>query len=216
MFRKTISVSGRVWSGAPAAMGGTTLGNTQTVMGNTSAVNWTQQFNDSLGVLGDTWNVQIPIPIGTCTAFPITISWEMEHKGGTGIIDDPAADDFLNIFVLPTKPSGSLIADSTGGKIPIKRTLAQTDQLSAAGSRDPLSVTVGILPEGYTPGSTTWADVSNQIHEIELAKVDISTLYETDTLIIQIVFDATSASGGSIVPYSLVVDGVAHQDGKGI
>ena len=117
----------------------------------------------------------------------------------------------LTTKALPQPLVGTLIADSSGGVEPIKRTIAQTSTII---SQNPFSNTVTVLPEGYTP-TTTWQGLDDQIFEIDLGEVNVQTIYEGDIVMLNIEV-STLDSGGDVLVYSLIVEGVSHQDGKGI
>jgi hypothetical protein len=211
-FRKTINLNGNIWSGNAAGMG-TALASYDRTVG-TGGNAYTHYFNDSLiESAADSISIQFPLPIGTCTAFPLTFKLVMEAPNGNNTAIDAGGNTIqLTTSVLPQPIIGTLIADSSGGVEPIKRTIAQTSTII---SQNPFSNTVTVLPEGYTPSTTTWQDLDNQVFEIGLGKVNVQTIYEGDILMVNIEV-STLDSGGEVAIYSLIVEGVSHQDGKGI
>jgi len=51
------------------------------------------------------------------------------------------------------------------------------------------------------------------VHEIELCEVDISDYYENDLILLNIFYNTGNSA---VTPFSLIVEGVFHQDGAGI
>tara|TARA_S200002703_G_scaffold24300_2_gene21101 strand:+ start:11408 stop:13843 length:2436 start_codon:yes stop_codon:yes gene_type:complete len=211
-FRKTINLNGNIWSGNAAGMG-TALASYDRTVG-TGGNAYTHYFNDSLiEGASDSVSIQFPLPIGTCTAFPLTLKLVMEAPNGNNTAIDNGGNTIqLTTSVLPQPLIGTLIADSSGGTEPIKRTIAQTSTII---SQNPFSNTVTVLPEGYVPSTTTWQDLDNQIFEIDLGQVNVQSIYEGDIVLVNINV-STLDSTGEVAIYSLIVEGVSHQDGKGI
>jgi len=211
-FRKTINLNGNIWSGNVAGMG-TALASYDRTVG-TGGNAYTHYFSDSLiEGASDSVSIQFPLPIGTCTAFPLTLKLVMEAPNGNNTAIDNGGNTIqLTTSVLPQPLIGTLIADSSGGTEPIKRTIAQTSTII---SQNPFSNTVTVLPEGYVPSTTTWQDLDNQIFEIDLGQVNVQSIYEGDIVLVNINV-STLDSTGEVAIYSLIVEGVSHQDGKGI
>ena len=211
-FRKTINLNGNIWSGNAAGMG-TALASYNRTVG-TGGNAYTHYFNDSLiESAADSVSIQFPLPIGTCTAFPLILKLVMEAPNGNNTAIDNGGNTIqLTTSVLPQPLIGTLIADSSGGVEPIKRTIAQSSTII---SQNPFSNTITVLPEGYVPSTTTWQDLDNQIFEIDLGEVNVQTIYEGDIVLVNINV-STLDSTGEVAIYSLIVEGVSHQDGKGI
>jgi hypothetical protein len=207
-FKKTINLNGNIWSGTDGM--GNALSNFSRTVGS-GGNSYTHYFEDSnMDDTGKSVNIQFPLPIGTCTAFPITFKLVMEVNGAAGVIDSDIC--VLTTSALPEKVAGTLIADSSGGVEPIKRTIDQTPTIT---TDNPYRKTVTILPEGYTPGVTTWADIDSKVFELDMGEINVQTIYEGD--IVMLKFECTTIDAGAeIVVYSLIVEGVSHQDGKGI
>jgi hypothetical protein len=211
-FRKTINLNGNIWSGNAAGMG-TALASYNRTVG-TGGNAYTHYFNDSLiESAADSVSIQFPLPIGTCTAFPLSLKLVMEAPNGNNTAIDAGGNTIqLTTSVLPQPLIGTLIADTSGGVEPIKRTISQTSTII---SQNPFSNVVTVLPEGYVPSTTTWQDLDDKIFEIDLGQVNIQTIYEGDIILVNINV-STLDSTGEVAIYSLIVEGVSHQDGKGI
>ena len=107
---------------------------------------------------------------------------------------------------------GTLIADSSGGTKPVKRSIVDTPSITTV---NPYQNAVTILPEGYTPGVTTWADIDSKVFELDMGEINVQSIYEGDIVLLK--FECTTIdTNANIVIYSLIVEGVSHQDGKGI
>ena len=211
-FRKTINLNGNIWSGNAAGMG-TALASYDRTVG-TGGNAYTHYFNDSLiEAAADSVSIQFPLPIGTCTAFPLSLKLVMEAPNGNNTAIDAGGNTIqLTTSVLPQPLIGTLIADTSGGVEPIKRSISQTSTII---SQNPFSNVVTVLPEGYVPSTTTWQDLDDKIFEIDLGQVSVQTIYEGDIILVNINV-STLDSTGEVAIYSLIVEGVSHQDGKGI
>ena len=208
-FRKTINLNGNIWS--PSG-GGMSLTEYSRTLG-TGVNAYTHYFENSLiDAVGESVSIQFPLPIGTCTAFPITMKLVMEVPTGGGTIDSNTIEIITS--ALPQAVAGTLIADSSGGVEPIRRTITQANTLD---SLNPYENIIDVLPEGYTPGVTTWADLRDKIFEIDLGQINVQTIYEGDIVFLQTGINALNTTGaGEVVVYALIIEGVSHQDGKGI
>ena len=224
MFVKTISLSGRLWSSNIAGMGVVDLENYAKVVGNTTGDNWTHEINFSQMTESDEINIQFPIPIGTCTAYPIKIKCVLNFEESQNNLTDLASDPVtLTINTLPQTSSNNFVADPSGGKTLVRRNFSVANELSASGSRDPLVVvktingsTVPTVIEGAI-GTTLWSDLENLTHEIELCEIDVSSLYENDVILLNVNYTDDPTNGDLLItPFTLIVEGVFHQDGAGI
>ena len=207
-FRKTINLNGNIWSGTDGM--GSALSNYNRTVG-TGGNSYTHYFeNSNIDDTGKSINIQFPLPIGTCTAFPISFKLVMEVNGAAGVIDSDTC--VLTVNALPQAVAGTLIADTSGGVEPIKRSIDLTERIT---SFNPFQRVVTILPEGYTPGVTTWADIDSKVFELEMGEINVQTIYEGDIVMLKVECTTIDANA-EIVIYSLIVEGVSHQDGKGI
>jgi len=221
-LRKSINLSGRVWSGA--LTGGMTpgidLGNYSKQVGDTLNVNWDHDINYSVIEQGDSISVQFPIPIGTCTAYPLSIKavFEFESPGGMSQLGgDPVT---LTARCLPQASSGNLVADVSGSKELVRRSYTQADLLVDTGSRSGNENIIVIdgsnnVIEG-TSAITLWDDINTRTHEINLADLDISDYFENDVILLNIEYTADASGSTPIVPFTLIIEGIFHQDGAGV
>ena len=146
-----------------------------------STVTWTHvmensQFNTSamMGTeIGDAIMLQTVLPKGTCTAYPLKISLHYILVGSGPLIDLPE----LTISVVVKETYNNKIADPTGGIVPTKRTLSNTNDLTTNGAEQ--TVELGEL-----------SDFSNEYLSVtDEYEYDISSLYESDGIFIRIEFE---------------------------
>ncbi len=221
-LRKSINLSGRVWSGALTGgmSPGIDLGNYSKQVGDTLNVNWDHDINYSVIEQGDSISVQFPIPIGTCTAYPLSIKavFEFESPGGMSQLGgDPVT---LTARCLPQASSGNLVADVSGSKELVRRSYTQADLLVDTGSRNGNENIIVIdgsnnVIEG-TSAITLWDDINTRTHEINLADLDISDYFENDVILLNIEYTADASGSTPIVPFTLIIEGIFHQDGAGV
>jgi hypothetical protein len=202
-FRKNLALNGPIWSGVSG--GGALVSNQTTVGSGVDA--WPHEMNNSAGNnAAAEWMIQFPIPLGTCTAHPINISIIYEIKYGNTV---PALGaNTMNLAVVGLEVVGNSVADPSGAIGPSARTLANTETVITKAPQ------VTPSPVDLNSGAAGRALVIDKLHSAELYSVDVSDCYEGDILALQLSLDSKDAD--SIVLWSLVVEGVSHQDGKGI
>jgi hypothetical protein len=202
-FRKNLALNGPIWSGVSG--GGALVSNQTTVGSGVDA--WPHEMNNSTGNnAAAEWMIQFPIPLGTCTAHPINISIIYEIKYGNTV---PALGaNTMDLAVVGLEVVGNLVADPSGAIGPSARTLANTETVITKAPQ------VTPSPVDLNSGAAGRALVIDKLHSAELYSVDVSDCYEGDILALQLSLDSKDAD--SIVLWSLVVEGVSHQDGKGI
>ena len=155
--------------------------------------------------------IQFPIPLGTCTAFPLKMFLEYTIVGASSTITNPTST--FDIYSLPLEVSGNNVANINGGIVPTARLAANT--LSKTANDAQLIPALQFLPIGAAYGDA-FSTVSDKIHSIQLCEIDISDFYEEDLVAMRIELDALDPNGGNIAVWSLVAEGVSHKDGKGI
>jgi hypothetical protein len=209
-FRKAISLNGAIWSGA---QGLTKLADFETEVGTVN--NYTHIITESLatsdGPQGDAFMIQLPIPIGTCTAFPLKLSMYYQMLNGqNGNITN--GNEF-RVTVTKLKSTGALIADPAGGLIPTPR--EYTGSTALLTNTDQTVTDVALIPDGAVLGVTPYADLENIVHIGELVDIDISDMYEDDLLALRVRF-WSQENQEQFGVWALKLTGVSHQDGKGI
>jgi hypothetical protein len=209
-FRKTIALNGAIWSGA---QGLTKLSDFETQVGtvNTYTHIITESLATSDGPQGDAFMVQLPIPIGTCTAFPLKLS--MYYQMLDGQAGNITTGCEFRVTVTKLKTSGVLVADPAGGIVPTERTYTNSTALLT--NTNQTVTDVPLIPDGAILGVTPYADLENIVHVEELVDIDISDMYEDDILALRIRF-WTQENQERFGVWALKLTGVSHQDGKGI
>lgn len=209
MFRKNISLNGPIWTGQTGAGGG--LADVSTSINGV----YTHRIKDSLmDGTSDEAMIQIPIPVGTCTAFPLRLrlDYKFEQAGANAI--SAAQPPQLTIRTTLARLSGTPIADSGGSIVPSKRSFTDSTDIKTA---TPTTDVVTLLPEGATLGVTTYDQMDGIIHELELANIDVSNFYEDDLILVQLEFSQDDGdTAQDIELWSLSLLGVAYQDGAEI
>jgi hypothetical protein len=209
-FRKTISLNGAIWSGA---QGLTKLSDFETQVGTVN--NYTHIITESLatsdGPQGDALMIQLPIPTGTCTAFPLKLSMYYQMLNGqAGNITNGCE---FRVTVTKLKTSGVLIADPLGGRIPTEREYTASTALLT--NTNQTVTDIPLIPDGAVLGVTPYADLEDIIHLEELVDIDISDMYEDDMLALRVRF-WSQENQEEFGIWALKLTGVSHQDGKGI
>ena len=132
-------------------------------------------------------NFQFQVPGGLCTAFPIKFA--VTYSNPTSQVGVELACSLINQPV-----AGVLVADPTGGAIPVPRTIADTtayDTVAAANLTNTIDCTA------KTPQLTTY-------------EFDISEIYEGDMFILKL----TMVNNFDIDIWTLQIEGVAFAPGK--
>lgn len=209
-FRKTIALNGAIWSGA---QGLTKLADFETQVGtvNTYTHIITESLATSDGPQGDAFMIQLPIPIGTCTAFPLKLS--MYYQMLNGQAGNITTGCEFRVTVTKLKSSGVLVADPTGGILPVERDYTNSTALLT--NTNQTVTDVPLIPSGAVLGTTPYADLEDIVHVQELVNIDISDMYEDDMLALRIRF-WSQENQEQFGVWALKLTGVSHQDGKGI
>jgi hypothetical protein len=209
MFRKNISLNGPIWTGQTGAGGG--LADVSTSI---SAI-YDHRIKDSLmDGTGDEAMIQLPIPVGTCTAFPLRLRLDYKFRNPGASPIDPITPPQITVRTTLAKLSGTPTADSGGSPVPTKRSFADSTNITLA---TPNTTVVTLVPEGAIIGTTTYNQLEGIVHELELTNIDVSDFYEDDLILIQLEFtqdDGTTAQ--DIELWSLSLLGVTYQDGAEI
>jgi hypothetical protein len=206
-FRKVISLNGNIWSGA---QGQASLSPFSASIGSIASYTHILKEASATGE-SDAFMIQLPIPTGTCTAFPLNLSLYYQLDGGN--VGNIVNGQQFKIIVTKLKTTGVLVSDPAGGLIPTKRLYTAASTVST--TTDQQVESTFLFPEGAVASTTPYADLEDTIHEQALMDIDVSELYEDDLLTIRIEFE-TQESNKEVGVWALKLQGVSHQDGKGI
>jgi hypothetical protein len=208
MFRKNISLNGPIWTGNSGAG---SLGKVEQDIG--AGPVYTHDIEDSLlGAVGARAMIQLPIPVGTCTAFPLELRLNYGFTDATGTVNAGAPNQ-ITTRVTIVKASGTLVASTAGVVLPVPRQQLDATDLATV---VPTFTTTNLIPEGATP-LTAYSDLVNKIHkETLVSDIDISDAYEEDMILIELEYAQRDTGTQDIQLWSLELLGVAHQDGKSI
>lgn len=209
MFQKNFSLNGPIWTGN--AGGPTSLANVSQDIGVGPV--YTHLIRESLfDAIGVRAMIQLPIPVGTCTAFPLELRLNYGFTNATGTVN-VGAPNRIQTRVTIVKASGTLIADSSGAVLPTPRQAIDATDLATV---VPISTITDLIPTGVTP-LTTYASLVNKLHKETLIDIiDVSDAYEEDMILIELVYNQRDSATQQIQLWSLELLGVAHQDGKSI
>lgn len=187
LWRKTLFGAGNMWGeGGGAADYNVTVGSGVVADGETwSHKNKKGRINNS----NDFVNVNYALPGGLCTAFPLKFRLLMSSTGA-GNVD-------MRMSVLPVECLNNLIADSSGGMVPIARTSAAAYDANAAQVVD----------------LATFSTVTDTLQAVTFDGFDISGFYEDDMVVLRIGFDP-GGSARDVDIWALVVEGVSFTQGK--
>ena len=208
MFRKNISLNGPIWTGNS---GGTALADVAENIGGV----YTHDIRDSqFNTVGSRAMIQLPIPVGTCTAFPLELRLNYGFTNASANTINVGTPPQITTRVTIVKSSGTLVASTAGVVVPVLRQQADATNLSTV---VPVATITDLIPEGAT-GLTPYNDLVNKLHKETLTdSIDISDAYEEDIILIELEYtqdDGTTSQ--DIQLWSLELLGVAHQDGKSI
>ena len=159
---------------------------------------WDHDFkNTKMNNDGDGLYFQFPLPRGIDTAFPIivNISFVVTNTG--------TADATVILSFIPVEAAGVLEADPTGGVVPVARTLANTETLTA---------------KAGTAITDSAVDVSaaalNKIQYANFNGYSIENYYEGDTAFIR--FEADDLNLADILVIAIELGGVKFSQGQRI
>ena len=173
---------------------GTNAATSFTVGTGADPLSWTHVDADSrINTLAEGVALQFTLPRGIDTSFPLEIDFVYKvSSAGTG--------EFV-ISVLPIEVAGVLEADPTGGIVPVPRSIANTDAVTANSAQTQVvsldtSSTTKIIRQNFTG-------------------FDISDYYEGDIVFVRLV--ATSNIGGAVIDVlGMEVKGVSWTLGEKI
>jgi hypothetical protein len=144
-----------------------TLVNYSFTMGDGTGNSYTHSIeNVQIGSAGEGLYWQTALTPGICTALPIFIDI------GYSLSNNPATTaPVFNLYLTPIENSGTLIADNTGGKLPVQRPESLTVPFSGAGATNPIldARSLPYVQEG-------------KLHRVRFGPFDLSDYYEGDAL----------------------------------
>ena len=123
--------------------------------------------NVLLNQVGEGLYWQTAITQGVCTALPIYV--ELGYSLNNTTATTPAEFD---IYLQKIRTSGTLVADSTGGLLPVQRPEAETTPFTGVGAENPTLLANQPLP---------YQD-ANKLHRVRFGPFSIDQFYEGDAL----------------------------------
>ena len=106
------------------------------------------------------------------------------------------------VSMLPVQVEGTNVADPSGGLVPVARTLANTETLTAkAGQADG--------PTNLTTATTT----DNRALSTAFGDFDINGYYEGDLVYIRFELTNDGTPNQDVTVWTIILDGVAFSDG---
>jgi len=192
-FRRTITSTGNVFGES----GGVTDSNVSVGSGGIPT-GWTHNIkNSKLNGVGDALYYQIDIPKGIDTSQPLILN--LKYQPSTS---GASTDGSIIVSVLPVEAEGVLEADPTGGTVPVERTLANTETVTANAAQ---TVTTSIPVVDNT-----------KIQNAEFKYYDISNHYEGDFLIIRIELDDDGSGNKDVIIWGFEISGVQWRHGDNL
>lgn len=156
---------------------------------------WNHSIKNSvLNGDGDAIYTQFPIPAGTDTSYPVGVKITLVAVGGA-----VAPDIDVIMSVLPVEVEGVKEADPAGGTIPVSRTLANTETLTAKAAT---AVTASIPSDGI-----------DKMRRIEFEPFDISDYYEDDELLLRFELDDDGGGLADLYVFTLAVESAKWTNG---
>ncbi|NRA75124.1 MAG: hypothetical protein HRU16_04215 [Planctomycetes bacterium] len=194
LWRETLIIGGNVFGES----GGVQSGNILVGSGGVPT-GWTQNApNSRLNNSGDAIYTQLIIPYSLCTAFPLKITPVYSVEGSQPVTVAPTG----TVSVLPVEVQGVDVADPAGGLVPIPRTLANTDTLTANAGQ-------AVGPTALTGTTTT----ENFALSTVFSSFDINGYYGGDLIMIRFEMDSDGTPNQDLTMWTLILEGVAFSDG---
>ena len=196
------------------AAGGNIFGESGTVVSAAQLVGtggasetWTHDSpNSLLNSNGDAIYFQFVLPADIDTAHGVSIGLSLTFTDNTSPTQWPVGI----VSLLCVETSGVLVADPAGGILPVKRTIANTDTLTANAAQ---FVSKDLQPEGATlsgPG------IANQQHLIEFGPFDVSSRYAGDTVYVRFELNDDGTPNQDVFATAASLEGVRFASGKPI
>jgi len=194
LWRKTLIQGGNVYG----ETGGVQAANIAVGSGGLPT-GWTQNApNSRLNSTADAIYTQLVLPDGLCTAFPLNITVVYSVTGGQPVTLAPTGI----VSVLPVEVEGVSVADPAGGLVPVARTLANTETLTAKAG-------TAIGPTALTDLATT----NNRAIATDFGPFDINGYYEGDLIFIRFELENDGTPNQDVTVWTIILNGVAFSDG---
>jgi len=190
-FKQTILATGNIFG----ETGGVTNAYVNIGSGGVST-GWGHMFkNNQLNSNGDAIYMQANLPFGIFTGSPLIIKI-IGHPEQSG----SSSNGTIIISVLPIEIQGVLEADPSGGLIPVERTLANTEILTANAAQT-TSVSVPFV-------------VNNKLITIESDPINISNYYEGDMIAIRLELDDDGDGNKDFIVWTVEIFGIKWMHGE--
>jgi len=154
--------------------------------------------NVLLNQVGEGLYWQTAIIQGVCTALPIYV--ELGYSLNTTTSTTPAEFD---IYLHKIRTSGTLVADSTGGSLPVQRPEAETTPFTGAGAENPTLLANQPLP---------YQD-ANKLHRVRFGPFSIDQFYEGDALALSLEVANLGTPSTNISIWGVAIIGYQWTDG---
>ena len=154
--------------------------------------------NVLLNRVGEGLYWQTAIIQGVCTALPIYVElgYSLENTTATA----PAEFD---IYLQKIRASGTLVADSTGGLLPVQRPEAETTPFTGVGAENPTLLANQPLP---------YQD-ANKLHRVRFGPFSIDQFYEGDALALSLEVANLGTPTSDISIWGVAIIGYQWTDG---
>lgn len=153
--------------------------------------------NNKLNGSGDALYFQTDLHKGVCTSCPLSIK-----VLGCVVSDGASSDGTIIISALPVEVQGVKEADSSGGVIPVERTLANTKAFTTDQAQ-------------YEMCSVPFSD-NTKMQSFEFNTIDISDYYEGDMVFIRIEMDYAGSANKDFLICGVEVSGSSWTNGERI
>ncbi|NRA02897.1 MAG: hypothetical protein HRU00_09880 [Myxococcales bacterium] len=194
LWRQTLIIGGNVYGES----GGVQSANILVGSGGLPT-EWTQNApNSRLNTTGDAIYTQLVLPEGLCTAFALKITPVYSVEGSQPITTAPTGI----VSVLPIQVQGVNVADPSGGLVPVPRTLANTDTLTANAGQ-------AVGPTALTDTATA----DNRALSTAFSPFEIDGLYGGDLVMIRFELADDGSPNQDLTMWTLILEGVAFSDG---
>jgi len=160
--------------------------------------------NAKLNQNGDAIYFQFAIQDGICTAYPVSISVVYSLEGSQPVTAAPQGI----VSVLPVQVASAKVADPAGGLTPIRRTIANTELLTAKAAQTDTQNLIG--------GATLPDTLDNRAMEATFGPFGVSGYYEDDLVFVRFELDNDGTPNQDVTVWALIISAVAFSEGAPI